>query len=432
MDGTDTLPDAPPAARALRGRPRVSWGLQRYLSVEVLKVFFFVLVLLEFGYALLVAVVIARRFDLDLLLVLPAFWKTSLAMLNDAVPLALLLSSGLVYGRLVADREVTALKSFGLSYAHLLLPLALAGSVSSFCGFFINGFLAPEMNYQKRNVGALLASQLRYLGEGWNRDFPFGKQNLWVLHYSGRHVWGVFLSPLKKEFIPVDVARRVDPVAESFHVFAERGEVLTPEEVRAERAARGDAEEIGPDTFLFRLYNVRIWASDQLFSDEPSPFMQRFHLDRLPFLYSPSNLARILRPKHLSFPRLREEMDASRLALASAEPGSADYPGLAERNSEILAEYYWRWARTFSFFLFPLFAGLVALILRSANRYLAFFVSCLVASSIFYGMGALGQVLAESGHASWYSMNLGTFLLAVLVLGAYVYLEARPFRRRAT
>ena len=434
MDGTKTSTQSPAVAtRRSYLRPHLSWGLIRYLTLEVLKVFAFVLALLEFGYALLVAVVVARRFDLDLLLVLPAFWKTSLGMLNDSVPLALLFAVGIVYGRLVADREFAALKSFGLSHAHLLMPLVLIGLFSGICGFFINGFLAPEMNYQKRNYGALLAMQLRYLGEGWNRDFPFGKQNLWVLHYDGARVEGIFLSPRGKdkvkEIIPEEIAEQIDPVAEAFYIFAKRGVVLTPEEVRAEQEAAGGEAAGRPETFKFRLYDVTLFVSDQVFSDEPSAYMHRFDFDRLDFPYAPSNLEDIRQAKHLLFPELYREMVESRADSESAWTDSGAQADVQKRYRELSTEYWWRWARIFSFFLFPLFPGVVALLLGAENRYLPFFISSLIAPSVFYGMAAIGQMLGQSGVVPWLAMNLGNFLLVLILLGGYLTLDSRLLRR---
>src|SRR5690606_36262049 len=122
------------------------------LGLEVLKVFAFVLLLIELGYALLIAVVVSRRWDLDLILVVPVLWRTALSMLNDSMPIALLFAAALVYGRLVADREMVALKSFGLSFRDLLMPLILLGAISAVIGIRVVGFLSPEMNYAKSNV----------------------------------------------------------------------------------------------------------------------------------------------------------------------------------------------------------------------------------------------------------------------------------------
>ncbi|MBN1442410.1 MAG: LptF/LptG family permease [Planctomycetes bacterium] len=449
-------PSRSPADRTARAG--VSWTLHAYLGIEILKVFGFVLLMLELGYALLVSVVISRRLDIDFLLVLPAFWTTALAMLNDSIPLALLFATALVYGRAVADREMTALKSFGLSHRQLLAPALLLGLAAATAGSIVVGYLAPEMNFRKRDIGrALLEAQLRYLGEGSNRDFPFGNHSLWIRQYNGRSLQGIFLSlQLGSEnnqkdgggqgILPEELVKGLNPVSESLYLYAQRGEVLLPEDLRregftpprrprdgtagADEEAEGESEL--PTVIVFRLYNVRLFVSDQIFHPhEPSDFMQRMDLDVLPVSYDPAGSISIRRrPKQLSLGTLASQMPMARRELEAMSPEDPAYAKSQEEYFKTVAEFHWRWARMASFFLYPVLAAVVALFLNAENRFVAFFVSCIIGPSAFYGLGTVGQILGEKGFAPWLSLHMGTILLVGIPTFGFYVLERGQLQGR--
>ncbi|MEM7233987.1 MAG: LptF/LptG family permease [Planctomycetota bacterium] len=404
--------------------------LTRYIGGEVLKIFLFVLTLIEFGYALMVSVVVSRRFDLDLLIVMPVMWRTALSMLNDSMPIALLFASGLVYGRFVADREIDALKSFGLSATQLLRPVVVIGGFGIVVGIVVVGFLAPEMNYAKSNVTNLISDQLRYLGEGWNRNFPFGNYHLWVTHYNGRELSDITLRPQSsKTILPKDVSQQA---ADSFFIYAERARVLFPEElaqIAADDALNGGAEvdptllKYPPGTIVFRLQNVRVFFSGEFIGQrDPSGFMHKVDLDVWDFPYNPSELVPTARrTKQLSFPKLWQKIRAARKSLAERP----DDPHRQREASEVVTEFHWRLARISAFFLYPVLAGLLGLLLNAGNRYVPFFAAAIVAPSIFYGMGSVGQMLGRSGMPAWAAMAVGPGVLTAIVVTGCIRLERR-------
>lgn len=421
---------------------RISWGVQRYLAVEVLKVFVFVFIILELVYALFFAVIVARRYDLDLLLVLPVFWRTALSMLNDSVPLALLFATGLVYGRFVADREVTALKSLGLSYRQLLLPVCLLGMVCVVLGFFINGYLVPEMNFAKRNIQGLLLAQLRYLGEGWNRSFDYGDKNLWIMHHNGRQLRGIFLSAQKDDaggFLPEEIARRARSVAYPFYLFAEEGRILFPEEIEREEVEPG-TERNGKDPgetsssgggVIFELYNVSVFFADALLSADNKDrtyFMQRPHMDQIRVPYDPDRRRTgPRRAKHLTLPGLFSRVAETGQALEKSASEKERQEYRTARN-KLLTELHGRGAWTLSLLAYPLFAALVALFLNSPNRLVAFFTCSLIGPMVFYGLFSAGQVIGRAGVVPWLSMQASILVLFAMSGGLYFLLEKRVLR----
>jgi lipopolysaccharide export LptBFGC system permease protein LptF len=459
LTGAERRPS--PVAVPRRG---FSWGLARYLSREVLRVFFFVLALIEFGYALLIAVVVSRRWDVDVVLVLPVLWRTSLSMLNDSVPIALLFASALVYGRLIADREVSGLKSFGLSFRELLAPVALIGAVATIASVAIVGFVSPEMNFAKGNVAGLLAAQVRNLGEGWNRSFRFGSYNLWITHYDGADLEGITLVPQGGArggtFVPENVSPRA---AESIFIYSTRGRVLTADEAQREldaaettqigadgvsgsaRGAEVDAVLAGvgavtPDAssrparfpagaIVFRLEDVVVFFSNEILeAGEPSGFRHRLAGSQLYVPYDAAAAPMIERlPKQTHLPELWRRLRAETARLETAPPDPLD---LAARKTQIdlATELHWRLSRIASFFLYPVLAGLIALFVNAENRYTAFFLSCLIVPTTFYGLGTVGRLLTIEGFPPLLAMHAGTLVLSMLLVIGVLYMDRRCLR----
>ena len=92
---------------------------------------------------------VAERYNLHLPLALPVMWYTAAGLLSDSLPLALMFASSLVYGRLVADREIMAARSFGMSNRKILLPVLILAVAFTASGYFINGDLVALMKDRK-------------------------------------------------------------------------------------------------------------------------------------------------------------------------------------------------------------------------------------------------------------------------------------------
>ncbi len=451
--------EAAPAVRR-KLRQGVSWGLVRHVGTEILKTSLFVLLVLELCYSLLVAVAVARNFDLDLPLALPVMWFTALSMLNDSIPLALLFATALVFGRFIADREIMAQKSFGMSHKQILAPVIVIASFFCVTGYFLNAYLVPHMKHQKRNVGALLIQQFRSLGKGYNRDFRFGNVNLWIKEHDGRQLEGIFLAPRTGTdgddgILGAEKLSGIDPIAYPLCIYAERGRVLFPGEIeqemlagggdRGERASdplptgfpaeeidlRADppkAEEGSGEQIIIELEGLSLFWTDELHPGGTHTFLQRASVGRYYVPFDPAgSKRRDPGRKELSSPKL--------LAAIARTEEKAENPDLTDKQrgqwqgqlARMRTEYHDRWARMFAYFLFPLLAGLIALFLNSQNRLLPFFVSVGTIPAVYYGSATIGQMLGQSGAPAWLVMQLGNMIL----VGAGGFLLFRLERRMA-
>ena len=67
-----------------------------------------------------------------------------------SVPMSLLISSVMTYGRMSQDNEITALKSAGVNLFSIIKPALWFGSVVGFLLCLFNNFILPDMNYNAR------------------------------------------------------------------------------------------------------------------------------------------------------------------------------------------------------------------------------------------------------------------------------------------
>ena len=67
-----------------------------------------------------------------------------------SVPMSLLISSVMTFGRMAQQNEITALKSAGINFYNIIKPAILFGSLVGIGLCFFNNFILPEMNYNAR------------------------------------------------------------------------------------------------------------------------------------------------------------------------------------------------------------------------------------------------------------------------------------------
>ena len=73
-----------------------------------------------------------------------------------AVPMAVLVSVLMAFGRLAADNEIMAAKSSGISVARLIRPVLVAGAALTFFMILFNDRVLPDWNHQARIIASNL------------------------------------------------------------------------------------------------------------------------------------------------------------------------------------------------------------------------------------------------------------------------------------
>jgi lipopolysaccharide export system permease protein len=151
--------------------------LDRYILRAVAITFLVTLLVLTFvmsiGVILRVSGLLARGAPTDILVRL--FLAGLPASLTFTIPISTLVSSLLVFGRLSADGEVTAMRTVGVSlYRILLTPLLFGLALSILCLYISNETVPLSHFEQRRAIRKLVAnSSLQIIEEGrFIQQFP--------------------------------------------------------------------------------------------------------------------------------------------------------------------------------------------------------------------------------------------------------------------
>jgi lipopolysaccharide export LptBFGC system permease protein LptF len=406
-----------------------------YLGGEILKVFLLALFIMEVIHGCILTVKVVRDFDLDIVLLLPILWRTFVSVLNTSVPIALLFATSLVFGRLIADREINALRSFGVSNAEIVLPPAVLGLVCALGCYFLNGYVGPELRFAFRNAGRFVIDQLQYLGDGSNKRLQFQRTNtIHIGRHVGNELYDILVFTENPEEIGLEGLRApkhsdaapsaVTPVSFPCFIDARRGRVVNTvegeEESRIFLELRGVTVYLDPRTLLER--------------DDYEDFLSRFSLDRAPLNIEVPEKDRS--PKEFTNPRLNEAIVERRAALRRALDQGDEAEVKRARHDYLFAvsQSHRRLAYSAIAFVFPVTAALIALFLNSSNRLFPFFVGVTVTLGLFFPLELQGRELGESiGHA-WLLGQLGNLILLLLAAALYLALEhrlPRPLQRRS-
>jgi lipopolysaccharide export LptBFGC system permease protein LptF len=83
-----------------------------------------------------------------------------LNILTISIPTAVLFASFFLYERLSIDNEILAMKSLGINYITLTMPIIISIFMISFCLVFLNHFITPSINhYQKFIIEKLIKNK---------------------------------------------------------------------------------------------------------------------------------------------------------------------------------------------------------------------------------------------------------------------------------
>ena len=81
-------------------------------------------------------------------------------ILKFTIPMALLISVLLTFGRLSADREIMVMRTCGLNLFHLFLPVIIISILLSFLLFYIDFNFIPNLIYKMRNIQYQIAYKI--------------------------------------------------------------------------------------------------------------------------------------------------------------------------------------------------------------------------------------------------------------------------------
>ena len=170
--------------------------LQRYVTGSFLSAFLLGMLVLTFVLSIGLLVKATELVVRGLPLALVArFLLVSLPQsFTFTVPLAALVSALLVFGRLSADGEISAMKSCGVDLFQVMLPVAGLGLLMSVLSVYINNEISPRSHFARRSLSASAASGagLKLLQPGlFIQDFP--GMTFWFARREGDELFNLLI-----------------------------------------------------------------------------------------------------------------------------------------------------------------------------------------------------------------------------------------------
>ena len=127
--------------------------LSRYFIREMVLPFFFSLLMITF---LLFINFLLRAVDrflgkgLDVITILEYLFLTLAWIIALAVPMAVLLSTLMTFGRLSEDNEINAMRASGVGFISIIRAPLMFGITIALLLIFFNNFILPDMNFRAR------------------------------------------------------------------------------------------------------------------------------------------------------------------------------------------------------------------------------------------------------------------------------------------
>jgi len=377
-------------------------------------------------------------FGLDILVIFPVLLSAFGQAMTYTIPVALLAGTALLVGKLHADREILALKSFGVSPFQTTIPFLLVGCVVFLLAYQLNFEWGPRMRFQTRNAASFILNRLGYLGAGSDLEYGDDNMTLWVSRYEGARLYGIFLTVSRAEkALPVsaDVFEQTKGASYPLYLFAREG-----------RVTKGDGE-YADDDVVIKLIGVSIFFDEEVRKLMGAKFSTKKKEDAAAeaqkkggdkkVAQSPGGASKFMhriRMDNFTWPlripvQERRVKDLSRKDLLAAPARFADLRRKAEQTdrkrharyytseyNKAIQQYHQRLSMSLAVLTFPLSAFLLGLYLNSMNRLLPFFLACSLVPTIFFLFKAYGDGLAEQGYHPAFTAHLGNIALLIPAL----------------
>lgn len=129
--------------------------LRKYIIKEIIVMFLFSLVIFTFtlvvGNILRLAELVINK-GVDIRLVGKLFLYLIPFLLSYTIPMSILTSTLLVFGRLSGDNEIVAIRSSGINIYRLSFPLVVIGLLLSLLSIVLNNDVIPNMHFESRKI----------------------------------------------------------------------------------------------------------------------------------------------------------------------------------------------------------------------------------------------------------------------------------------
>ena len=365
--------------------------LQRYVFVELIKIFILTVTTLSFLLFLVQSVVLWHKFGLSigqLAVRMPFLFPT---VLTYSLPMAMLATCTFAYGRLASDNEIVAIRAAGIhafpiAAPALIVGLALCPVTLALCFNFIPASAQKAMEDVKGNVDALI------------KKLKMDK----LVAVKGTPYTFRVREALSDRFVGVDIYQDFPATS------SDAEEVSRVMQMHAREGYLRATDE--PGKMIFDLYDVT-----SIMKDGPNAVAQDgVRLRRLPLIFQ-LKTEKLTKPSLLTYEQLWE---AILRAAAQRDREKGKRLELA-----LWTEIHARWGLSFTCLAFAMVGVPIGIFSRRGNFMVSFAYGCIPVFLMYYPMLILGKSLAESGGlppalAMWtpivFLMGVGGVLMWIL------------------
>ncbi|MEC7775454.1 MAG: LptF/LptG family permease [Planctomycetota bacterium] len=363
-------------------RRRVPWTIGKYVGMEAIRTVVLCILLISLLYCAMVTFQTIRS-GIQFAFIWPFLIKTFAYPLFFSLPLALLAGVTLAYGRMTADLEVAAIRYHGASHLQMFGPVLVLAMACGGLGHYLNGWIIPEIHFEKNNLQQYIIRQLESLGSGVNRTIllPEGSGSLFVGQYNGTDLNRVQIDmhrDLQSTFVPQVRNQLPQQLPETVTLLAVQGRI-----------------EITPDRRGVNLHlrGVEILIPEHISGTKSGKdsFIQKFSISEsitIPLSFQ----SRQRKLKDLQNSELNSRIDEIEKRIAIG-PGK---PGLGRELRLALGERHRRNAFSLSGVTFPLLGAALCFMASFTSRLVPFFMSTIIVLVTFYPLLMVGTYLARS------------------------------------
>ncbi len=363
-------------------RRRVPWTIGKYVGMEAIRTVVLCILLISLLYCAMVTFQTIRS-GIQFAFIWPFLIKTFAYPLFFSLPLALLAGVTLAYGRMTADLEVAAIRYHGASHLQMFGPVLVLAMACGGLGHYLNGWIIPDIHFEKNNLQQYIIRQLESLGSGVNRTIllPEGSGSLFVGQYNGTDLNRVQIDmhrDLQSTFVPQVRNQLPQQLPETVTLLAVQGRI-----------------EITPDRRGVNLHlrGVEILIPEHISGTKSGKdsFIQKFSISEsitIPLSFQ----SRQRKLKDLQNPELNSRIDEIEKRIAIG-PGK---PGIGRELRLALGERHRRNAFSLSGVTFPLLGAALCFMASFTSRLVPFFMSTIIVLVTFYPLLMVGTYLARS------------------------------------
>lgn len=325
-----------------------------------------------------------------------------------SIPLAILLTVCIVYGRMAADNEIVALKSMGISPLAIMVPCWCLAFVVSLIAVYINDLAVSWGRMGMQRIVLESVEEIMYRMLRTQKSYHTPRFTITVLGVQGQTLVRpyVVLQPMgdqpELQLSARKAELRSDPQQNTFSIVVTEGWMIM-----------GNQKAYFPNTQEIPI---------------PLPDATRKGTNTS----SPSQIPLWRIPQEIDLQMARIESMQQKFALDAAtrlmtgDPGilqanywqntEGDLRGAQDRYHRLRTEPWRRWANGFSCLFFVLVGVPLAIILRSANFFTTFAACFFPILGIYYPLLAYGADRAKDGALPPIIVWLGNGVLLVIGL----------------